>query len=580
MINSSPPRQFHSDTNLRRQQLLANGVNLRLANGELVNSENVYGYGKSALHLFASYVVDWGSGPAGMQTNRPHRRALMNQDFEQFGGTITAYAGNNFGPLVNTNVLVNIESPPSMAVGAIFEDKNHSGWYESGEGIGGATIVFAGPSGTFSTQSLSAGGYQIELPPGSYTATATGGGMLHPVILGPVVMGATNLWKDLIYDPQAIPPDASEPNNSTATASELSGRDQSLSNRSIHTMSDIDFYRFSPASHGSALFSLQFSHAAGNIDLQLLNASGSVLAASTGTANTETIVWQVTRGATYFLRVYTTGGAVNRNYALSIDAPEAVAPVAKADSARASNLRPTIHVDILANDSDADGDHSRLIPQLSPAAPAAFALTAEKRLTYTAPENFAGFARTSYSVIDDQGLSSAPATIEVFVVNFATARPWQNQVNPVDVNGDGLVSGLDVLLVINEINAREARPLPTTDEGFDILGFVDSSGNGFVSGLDALLIVNAINAQGLGEGEERPAIPPATADYLGSRSRIRQALLPSSSGIRLDPTPDSLRLRWLLDTNLPCGLIPEKGETRALESAERGAAIDSVTANR
>ncbi|MEZ6135242.1 MAG: Ig-like domain-containing protein [Pirellulaceae bacterium] len=502
MINSNPPQQFHSDGVARRQQLIANGVNLRLANGELVTSENVYGFAKSALHLFAGYVIDWGNGPGGMQTGRPHRVSLGNDTFEHFGGTITSFGGANFGPLVNTNVLANIENPPVMAVGAVFEDENNSGWYEAGEGIGGVNIVFSGAAGTFTTTALSAGGYQIELPAGTYTATATGGGMAHPVVLNNIVVSNKNVWKNLIYDPDAIPADGSEPNNSTGAATELTGRDQTLGNRSIHLPNDVDYFRLQPASTGSASFRIQFSHAAGNLDMQLLNASGAVIATSNSTTNDESITAQVTRGATYFVRVYSVGGAVNGSYSLTVDTPEPVAPVGVSDRATVSSAAPTTTLNILANDTDPDGDRTQLVPKLAANAPAAFSLNSQNRVVYTAPAGFSGMHRTTYTVTDDQGLVSPATLIEIFVVNFAAANPWQNPGRATDVNDDGIISGIDVLLIVNELNANGPRELPRTGNISQLFGFLDVSGSGsFVSGQDALLVINTINGVGSGEGE-------------------------------------------------------------------------------
>lgn len=78
--------------------------------------------------------------------------------------------------------------------------------------------------------------------------------------------------------------------------------------------------------------------------------------------------------------------------------------------------------------------------------------------------------------------------------------PWQNQVQRQDVNNDGLISALDVLVVINEINRNGARPL----ENSDVVSppFYDVDGNRSLEPLDALIVINFINAtQGNGEGE-------------------------------------------------------------------------------
>lgn len=164
MINSNPPQQFHSNTAARRRALLDAGVNLRIVNGEQVTSENVYGFAKSTMHLYASYTVDWGPGPGGMQTNRPHRVAFMNDDFEQLGHAITSFSGANFGPLVNTQVFANIQNPPVMVVGAVFEDKNNSGWYEAGEGFGDRRSSLWGPLGLSEQPASRRGAIRLSCP--------------------------------------------------------------------------------------------------------------------------------------------------------------------------------------------------------------------------------------------------------------------------------------------------------------------------------------------------------------------------------------------------------------------------------
>lgn len=388
MIATSPPQQFHSNTLQRRQALLDAGVNLRFQLGEKINSENVYGHGKSVVHTFGSFVIDWQrGGPNGMQS--AHRDAIMNANYEQIGHAITPYAGGSFGPLVTTQVLANIENPPVMAVGAMYEDRNRSGWYEAGEGLGGVQIVFSGAAGTFTTNSLSAGGYQIELPPGTYQVTATGGGMQHAVLGRAVTVGSSNVWNNLVYDPTAIPP-----------------------------------------------------------------------------------------------------------------AP----PVAELDRASVSSIVPSTAINLIANDRDPDGSAANLVPQLAAGTHAAFSLVGPT-LTYTAPLGFSGVHRANYTVRDSQGLVSQPGTVEIFVVNFGKALPWQNAARPSDVNDDGLTTPLDALLIVNELNSQGAGNLPNSvTNRNELFGFVDPSGDGFLSALDVLLVVNQLNgsqaaAEGEGEGE-------------------------------------------------------------------------------
>lgn len=512
-------RHFHTNTAQRRAELIAAGVNFRFANGEKINSENVFGYGKSPLHIFAAYIIDWQrGGPGGMQVGRSHRAANLNSDFEQAGLAITNYSGADFGPRVNSQVLANIENPPIMVTGAIFQDNNNSGWYDSGEGIGSVRFVFQGEAGTFTTTGFGTGGYQIELPAGTYIATASGGGMKYTQRMSNIVVGDVNVWKNWIYDPDVIPPDALEANNSTGAATRLDATNQTLSGLTIHSASDIDYFRLIPNGTGQATVGLQFSQAAGDIDLQLLSSSGSVIASGTSATNNETLTASLVRGSTYFVKVFGKSGARNGNYALTVNPPAPAAPVAGEDRASLGGAASVV-IQVLANDSDSDSAASTLTPKLAAGTHSAFSLTG-KTVTYRAPAGYSGVHRANYTVMDDQGMESNPAEIAVFVVNFDEPTPWQNKVSNVDINSDGVTSPIDALLVVNELNQRESRRLPTNPTNADkIFGFVDASGDGFVTPLDALMVVNQLNGGGEGEAADWSA----TALPVNDRSSIDQA---------------------------------------------------------
>lgn len=519
MIGANPPSQFHSNTTVRRQTLIDAGVNFRIVSGEKINSENVYAYANSPSQLLAAYVVDWGPGSNGMLNGRGHRTAIINDDFEQIGQAITPFSGGGLGPLINTQVLANIEDPPVMAVGALFEDENSSGWYESGEGIGSAKIEFQGPEGTFSTTSFGAGGYQIELPVGTYRATATGGGMKHAVTVEDVTIGSVNKWLDLIYDPTAIPADALESNNTRGTASPLTSSDQTISQLSIHTPSDADYFRLVPEGTGAASFSINFTHSAGDLSLRVTNSSGTVIASAASSTNNESLSVGLSRGQTYYVEVSSVGSATNGNYSLTVKPPKAAPPVAAGDSGHANNATRTASINILSNDSDPDGDPASLVAKLEPGTSSAFQLTGGT-VDYTAPAGFSGFATAHYRVTDDQDLTSGVATISIFVVDFEHETPWKNIAKPLDSNGDNSVAPNDVLLVVNELNARNARRLPTSHPAAGPLaGFVDTNGDGFISPIDVLRIVNHLNAGG-GEGEDSLAAHDAAVEQLAGLSAL------------------------------------------------------------
>ena len=129
-----------------------------------------------------------------------------------------------------------------------------------------------------------------------------------------------------------------------------------------------------------------------------------------------------------------------------------------------------------------------------------------------------------------------------------------------DVNADGLVTPLDALLVIIEINALGPHGLTVLPGGTAPPLFLDVSGDDFLGSLDALLVINYLNAGGAGEGEAghierppvrriRPAIGPlsgsgetgiattrtrsTTCWSVSARPLIPATSSPSNSGLRL-----------------------------------------------
>ena len=82
-------------------------------------------------------------------------------------------------------------------------------------------------------------------------------------------------------------------------------------------------------------------------------------------------------------------------------------------------------------------------------------------------------------------------------------NPYTNSSNKLDVNGDGGVSPLDVLQLINYLNppGPGSGPLPFPPQ-FTPPPYYDVDGDGFVSPLDVLTVINFINTQTTGGGGE------------------------------------------------------------------------------
>ena len=147
---------------------------------------------------------------------------------------------------------------------------------------------------------------------------------------------------------------------------------------------------------------------------------------------------------------------------------------------------------------------------------------ADGKILYTPTVGFVGNDSFQYRVSDDSGRSSGLATVNVIV----RASRLQNSANPYDVNGDGVISPLDPLLVINYLAASGSttRSVPPDAVGPD---YLDVSGDGMISVNDALISMDQLSKfnNGSGEGEQTPLLAPVATERNGLRSRDRDTVL-------------------------------------------------------
>ncbi|MHB8864475.1 MAG: Ig-like domain-containing protein [Pirellulaceae bacterium] len=164
--------------------------------------ENIYAYPRSTIETHAGFVIDWGDGPNGIQDPPDHRIRLLNGKLVHIGVAIdnVGYdSGRRVGPwLVTQDLAAPLTTTAAYVVGAVYTEKNGSPWYVAGSGYGNVEVIFEGSTGTFRTTSWSAGGYQIQLPPGVYRGRASGSNL--PVTLGSdeVVVGLSNVAVDFV----------------------------------------------------------------------------------------------------------------------------------------------------------------------------------------------------------------------------------------------------------------------------------------------------------------------------------------------------------------------------------------------
>jgi Ca2+-binding RTX toxin-like protein len=159
--------------------------------------ENVFAFMDSVEHAHAGFAVDWGNAPDGIQNPPGHRDNLMAGLYSEVGISILdGKPGKNTGPYLITEDFGSRREQNPYLLGVIYDDKNKDGCYTPGEALPNVTVMAVGKAGTFVTTTMSAGGYQMQLPPGTYTVTATGGGLRGVATSGNFTVAGDNVKRD------------------------------------------------------------------------------------------------------------------------------------------------------------------------------------------------------------------------------------------------------------------------------------------------------------------------------------------------------------------------------------------------
>lgn len=143
--------------------------------------ENAYAYSQSVDHAMEAFLIDWGVAGNGHRNNLLQPAASPDQYYKEVGIGIVSTNRSNFGPKVITQDFGTRAGSPAYLLGVAFNDGNHDGRYDMGEGQGNvevsATNVDTGETKSVETWDAG-GGYQIPLPAGNYSVTAKVGDQL------------------------------------------------------------------------------------------------------------------------------------------------------------------------------------------------------------------------------------------------------------------------------------------------------------------------------------------------------------------------------------------------------------------
>jgi len=164
---------------------------------------------------------------------------------------------------------------------------------------------------------------------------------------------------------------------------------------------------------------------------------------------------------------------------------------------------------VLANDSDPEGNSFTARLRTAPTR-GTVALNADGTFTYTPnTSTLQGALDTfTYDAVDSIGATSGLATVTITITRPLPSR-HQNPSQKLDVNADGFISPIDVLLIVNFLNSNSSAGGSVPVAGLPAPPpFRDVNGNGFIEPLDVLEVINEINRRGnsgsgsgSGEGE-------------------------------------------------------------------------------
>ncbi len=293
-------------------------------------------------------------------------------------------------------------------------------------------------------------------------------------------------------------PDLFEPNDDFAAAVDIGQEDQTLTGLTAHVPGDRDVFLWTAVADGPVIVQVSSVATGDQVQLSLYNSQQQLLDQSAESDAIKSVSASVVAGDSLLIAIQAGNQTLLEDYSLQIDG---VMPPVAADDRALTEPNSPVEIQLLLNDQADDGQLDAGSMQLVslPQHGEVQLESAGGTIMYTPAPDFLGIDRFTYVVSDDRGNQSAPATVQVSVLDLDN-EPWQNPQDPLDVNSDGVVSPIDVLFVIDYLNHHDAGTLtvPLTPLDFPP-PFYDVNGDDRASPIDVLWVIDYLNTEG-GEG--------------------------------------------------------------------------------
>jgi uncharacterized protein YkwD len=136
--------------------------------------ENAYAYSKSVDHAMEAFLIDWGVSSNGHRDNIMEPNSSPSQYYREVGIGIVKSNNSSVGPLVITQDFGHQSNAKPDILGVVYNDPDHTHQYAQGSGAGNVEIDVTNVANgqTQTTQTWSAGGYQVPVDPDTYNVTA------------------------------------------------------------------------------------------------------------------------------------------------------------------------------------------------------------------------------------------------------------------------------------------------------------------------------------------------------------------------------------------------------------------------